>query len=66
MLTPKLYCQITGIIFFVVGSAHLLRLLMSWSVVLNGYTLPLWVSYLGVLVAWFLAYNAFQFAKKLK
>ena len=66
MLSTKTYFQISGIIFFIVGLLHLLRLFTGWTVILAGFVIPLWVSILGVLLAWCLAYSAWSLGKKVK
>lgn len=64
MLSAKQYIQITGLIVFIVGLVHLIRLLGGWVVVINGWVVPMWISILGVFAAWYLAYNAFMLVKK--
>jgi hypothetical protein len=64
MVSAKTYFKISGVIFFIVGLLHLLRLFTGWTVILDGFTIPLWVSVLGVLFAWFLAYSAWILAGK--
>jgi membrane-bound ClpP family serine protease len=66
MLKVKLYIQITGLIVFIVGLVHLIRFFSGWVVEINGWTLPMWTSILGVLAAWYLAYNAWILSKKIK
>lgn len=66
MLSVKLYIRITGFIVCIVGFVHLFRLLGGWVIVINGWTMPLWLSILGVVGPWYLAYNAWVLAKKIK
>ena len=66
MLLLKPYLYITSAIFFIIGLLHLIRLIFEFVIVLAVYTVPLWVSIIGVLVAEYLAYCAFTLAKKLK
>lgn len=66
MLTTKLYLQITGIIVFIVGFVHVLRLINGWAVIVAGWIVPIWISIFGVLVAWYLAYNAVILSGKIK
>ena len=39
---------------------------MGWTVVLAGFVIPVWVSIFGVILAWYLAYNAWILANKEK
>ncbi len=66
MLTSKQYFQITGVILFIVGLAHLIRFINGWEIVVNGWSVPVWLSIVGVLAAWYLAYNAWVLSKKSK
>lgn len=66
MLSAKTFFQLTGVIFSVIGVLHLLRLFYGWSIVIVGWTVPLWFSAVGIVIAWYIAYNAWQLAKKKK
>lgn len=63
-MSAKTFLQVVGIIFSLVGGVHLLRLLAGWDIVIGGWMVPMWVSLLGVILPWYLAYNAFTLAKK--
>jgi hypothetical protein len=47
----RAYLQISGTLFGLIAVAHLLRLFRHWPVDLAGYTMPLWASWIGLLVA---------------
>lgn len=64
MVSTKTFLQLIGTIFCIIGTLHLLRLFTGWQIVLGGWTVPLWVSICGVIIAWYLSYNAFALAKK--
>jgi hypothetical protein len=63
-MTHKLYLRIAGAIFGVVAILHVLRLFLGWSVVIGGYTFPVWPSWIGPFVAGFLAYEGFRLSRK--
>ena len=42
-------------ILAVFGVVHLLRLIGGWSVVVNGFEVPMWVSIVALIVSWVLA-----------
>ncbi len=50
-MQQKTYNVITSIIFIIVGVMHLLRAINGWALVIGTWTAPLWVSWVGVLVA---------------
>jgi hypothetical protein len=47
----RAYLQISGTLFGLIALAHLLRLLRHWPINLLGHTVPLWVSWLGLVLA---------------
>lgn len=47
----RAYVQISGLIFGVIALAHLVRLFRHWPIDLAGHMVPLWVSWLGLLLA---------------
>lgn len=59
-MNDKPYLAISGIVFFAVGLLHLLRLIYHLPVQFGTFALPQWVSYLGLPVAWALAFWAFR------
>ena len=56
----RAYVYITGVIFGVVTLAHALRLIMGWPIELAGLAIPVWMSWLGILVAGALCAWAFR------
>jgi hypothetical protein len=47
----RAYLQISGALFGVIALAHLLRLVRDWPVDLAGHVVPLWASWLGLILA---------------
>lgn len=64
MLQLKAYLYLTSVIFALVGLVHLIRLIFELGIVLAGYSVPLWVSVVGIVIAWYLAYCSFILARK--
>jgi hypothetical protein len=64
MFSEKSFLSIVGVLFGLGAVAHLLRLVMGWPIVLGGWAVPVWVSWLGLLLAGFLAYEAFRLASR--
>ena len=59
-MSQKAFSLVAGLIFLLVAVAHLLRLLLRWSVILNGWTVPMWVSLIAFVVAAFLAFEGLR------
>lgn len=55
---------VIGIIFAAVAIVHFLRLVFSWPVMIGGWMTPLWISWIGVLLAGYISYASFHFAAK--
>ena len=47
----RVYLVLSGTIFLLVATLHLLRLVYQWPIVVGAWTVPLWVSYVGLPVA---------------
>lgn len=57
---------IAGIIFLAVALAHLARLALGIDIALGDFAVPLWLSWIGFLVAGYLSYASFHFALRAK
>ncbi len=53
-----------GVIFLIVGLAHLARIFYGWKAVVNGWTVPVALSWVAVVVAAYLSYHAYQLGKR--
>ena len=60
----KLYFGLTAIIFAVVALGHLLRSLQTWQVQVGPYSVPMWVSWSGFVVASVLAIWGFVLIRR--
>lgn len=60
----KPYLLVTGVVFFVVGLVHLIRLGCDWVVQIGPWAVPGWVSFVGCPVAWVLSVWAFGLARR--
>jgi hypothetical protein len=63
-MSAKTFFTVTGIIFSVLSVLHILRLVSGMSIVIAGWDVPYWFSFLGAAAAGYISYNAFQLRKK--
>jgi hypothetical protein len=63
-MTEKTFATIAAVIFALVALLHLLRLVMGWSVVIDAWTVPMWVSWIGFVVAGGLSYYGARLAMR--
>lgn len=61
----RAYLQISGILFGIIAAGHLYRLYRHWPVDLAGHVIPLWVSWLGLVLAGGLSFWAFRLMRVL-
>ena len=54
------YHKVTGYVFLIIFVLHLWRVVQGWEVLVSGYSIPIWVSVLALLLAGFLAYNGLK------
>ena len=47
----RAYLQITGALFGLIAVVHFLRLIRHWPIQLAGYSVPLWASWVGLILA---------------
>ena len=62
----RTYLFIAGVIFTIVALAHLVRVFAGADLVIVGWNVPLWLSWIGTAAAAYLAYASFYFAMRSK
>jgi hypothetical protein len=60
----KRYLMMAGAIFVLVALAHLVRALMDWPIVIAGWIVPIWPSWLAFVIAGALGYVGLSLAKR--
>ena len=63
-MNQKIFSLVAGLIFLFVAVMHVLRLALGWHVVLAGWTVPMWISWLVLLIAAFLAYAGIRLSRR--
>ena len=60
----KTYFPVTAVIFLAIAVLHALRLVYGWEAVIGGWAVPMWFSWLGVIIALFLSFQGFSLRMK--
>ena len=60
----KNYCVVSGVFFALVALAHLIRVIEGMTVQVQEYLIPMWVSWIAVVVPAALAVWAFRTARQ--
>ena len=63
-MNDRAYLLISGTLFGIVATLHLLRWLNGWPVTVGPWSVPMWVSWLGTLVPSALCVWAFRLASR--
>ena len=63
-MSQKTFSFIAGLIFLLVAVMHGLRLALRWEAVVNGWSVPMWVSALALLIAAYLAFEGLMFGRR--
>jgi hypothetical protein len=63
-MSQKTFDLLAGAMFAVAALLHLLRLYFGWSAVLDDWTVPMWVSWLGLVITAGLAYFGISLAAR--
>lgn len=58
------YFLTAALIFGIIGIVHALRLWFGWEGIIGGWMVPVWVSWVAVVVAFFLAWQGFSLSQK--
>lgn len=55
---------LASVVFGIIALVHLLRAIFSWEAVIAGFNVPVYVSYIFVIVAGYLSWNMYSSSKK--
>lgn len=64
--TERTLLRLVGLIFLIIALVHLLRLAFGWNLIVGEANIPMWLSWLGVIIPAYLSYCAFRFSTKAK
>ena len=59
-MSQKTFSLAAGLIFLLIAVMHVLRLALKWEVVLNGWSVPMWVSVVAIVIAACLAFEGLK------
>ena len=64
-MSLKTFLRVACAIFALVALGHVLRIALDAAVAIQGVLIPMWVSWIALVVAGLLAYEGFQLARRL-
>jgi Mn2+/Fe2+ NRAMP family transporter len=63
-MSRRAYLLVSAVIFSLVALLYLARIVFGWSAVIGGWSVPMWLSWVGIIVAGALAYFGFILARQ--
>jgi len=57
------FYKVSGYLFLIVGLLHFVRAINGWSLAIDVYEIPVWMSWIAVILVWYLGIRALDFAK---
>jgi hypothetical protein len=62
-MTQRNFSLVSAVIFALIALLHAARLLRGWQVTIEGAVVPIWISWIGLVIAAYLAYEGFRLAR---
>jgi hypothetical protein len=62
-MTPRIFSLIAAAVFLLIALGHALRLLFGCHVTVENVVVPIWISWIGLAIAAYLAYQGFRLAR---
>ncbi len=62
-MTPRVFSLITATLFSLIALLHVLRLLRGWQVTIGDVEVPVWLSWIGLAIAGYLAYQGVKISR---
>lgn len=59
-MSPKNYHLVSGIVFLVIAVLHLARIVYGWEASIGGWLVPLWLSWVALVISSYLAYSGLK------
>ena len=65
-MNVKMYAIVSSVIFALVAVLHLVRIVGQWPVVIDGWSVPMWASFVGFAVAGILSFAGFWAVRQIQ
>ena len=63
-MTRQIFSLVTAMLFSLIALLHAIRLAHGWHVTIGDIVVPVWVSWIGLVIAAYLAYEGFRLSKR--
>jgi hypothetical protein len=62
-MTKSNFIFVDSVLFLLIGGGHLIRALMGWEVTVGHYVIPVWLSWVSIIISIYLAFQGFLLSK---
>jgi hypothetical protein len=63
-MSQRTFSFVAGVVFGLIALGHVLRIVLGWSLTIQDFSVPMWASWIAIVVMAYLAYQAFRLARK--
>jgi hypothetical protein len=63
-MSQRTFSLIAGVVFGLIALGHVLRIVFGWSFTIQDFSVPMWASWIAVVIVGYLAYEGFRLARK--
>jgi hypothetical protein len=63
-MNQKAFSLAAGVVFLLIALGHILRVAFGWSFAVQDFVVPMWASWIAVVITGYLAYEGFRLARK--
>jgi hypothetical protein len=65
-MTPRIFSLIAAAVFLLIALGHALRLLFGWHITVGNIVVPVCMSWIGLAIAGYLAYQGFRLSRRIR
>ena len=65
-MMQRTFFLIAAAVFSLIALGHAIRLLFGWHVMVENVFVPVWVSWIGLAIAGYLAYQGFRLGRRIR
>ena len=63
-MSQRVFLLIVGVLSGLIALVHVFRIILGWSVMVQDFSVPMWASWIAVVIMAYLAYEGIRLAKK--
>jgi hypothetical protein len=62
-MNQRIFSLVTAVLFSWMAILHAIRLIRSWEVIIAGTMVPMWISWIGLIITAYLAYAGLRLSR---